>query len=44
MINELEGETREVLRVVHRPWDVWKSTTRYNTLVDRDDRIALIIN
>jgi hypothetical protein len=44
IINEFKGEARAVSRVVQKTWDVWQSTTRCNTSVDKDDRITLIIN
>jgi hypothetical protein len=44
MIHELKGEVRAISRVVHRSWDVWQSTIRCNTSVDKDDGIMVIIN
>jgi hypothetical protein len=44
MIHELKGEAKAISRVVHKQWDIWQSTTKCNTLVDRDDGITIIIN
>jgi hypothetical protein len=34
-VGKLDGEARVVSRVIHRPWDVWQSTTICSTLVDK---------